>query len=43
MQRIANLLLRLLSLVGVLAFFGFLQVTAAQNGSLPQDAAHQAD
>jgi polysaccharide export outer membrane protein len=41
MQRVPNLLFRLLSLVGVLAVFGFLQVSAAQNGSLPQDAAHR--
>jgi polysaccharide export outer membrane protein len=43
MQRIPNLLFRLLSLVGVLVVFGFLQVTAAQNSSLPQDAAHPND
>ena len=42
MQRIPYLLFRLLSLV-VLAIFCFLQVTAAQNGGLPQDAAYQDD
>jgi polysaccharide biosynthesis/export protein len=41
MQRIPNLLFRLLSLMAVLASFGFLQVAVAQNGSLPQDATHQ--
>jgi|CZKJ01.1.fsa_nt_gi polysaccharide export outer membrane protein len=40
MQRIPNLLFQLLSLVVVLAVFGFLQVGVAQNGSLPQDSAH---
>jgi polysaccharide biosynthesis/export protein len=43
MQPIPNLLFRLLSLVALLAIFGFLQVAAAQNGSLPQEAAHQQD
>ena len=37
MQRILILLFRLLSLVVVLAIFGFLQVGMAQNGSVPQD------
>ncbi|MGB8914592.1 MAG: polysaccharide biosynthesis/export family protein [Candidatus Sulfotelmatobacter sp.] len=39
MQRILNLLFRLLSLVVVLAIFGFIQVGMAQNGSVPQDTA----
>ncbi len=43
MQRIPNLLFRLLSLVAVLTIFSFLRVATAQNGSLPQDAAHQQD
>jgi polysaccharide biosynthesis/export protein len=43
MPPIPNLLFRLLSLVALLAIFGFLQVAAAQNGSLPQEAAHQQD
>ena len=43
MQRIPNLLFRLLSLVVGLAVFGFLQLGVAQNGSLPQDTAHPQD
>jgi len=43
MQRIPNLLFQLLSVLVVLAVFGFLQVAVAQNGSLPQDASHQQD
>ncbi len=39
MQRILILLFRLLSLVVVLAIFGFIQVGMAQNGSVPQDTA----
>jgi polysaccharide biosynthesis/export protein len=42
MQRILNLLFRLLSLVVlVLAIFGLLQVAVAQNSGLPLDAARQ--
>jgi polysaccharide biosynthesis/export protein len=41
MQRIPNLLFRLLSLLVVLAVFGFLQVGVAQNSSPGQDASHQ--
>jgi polysaccharide export outer membrane protein len=40
MQRIPNLLFQLLSVLVVLAVFGFLQVGVAQNGSVPQDTAH---
>jgi polysaccharide export outer membrane protein len=43
MQRVPNLLFRLLSLVVVLAIFGFLQVAVAQNGNLPKDTAHPQD
>jgi len=43
MQRIPNLLFRLLSLVVGLAVFGFLQLGVAQNGSLPQDTTHPQD
>ena len=43
MQRVPNLLFRLLSLVVVLAIFGFLQVAVAQNGNLPRDTAHPQD
>jgi polysaccharide biosynthesis/export protein len=43
MQRIPNLLFQLLSVLVVLAVFGFLQVGKAQNGSLPQDSAHAQD
>jgi len=43
MQRIPNLLFQLLSLVVVLAVFGFLQVGVAQSVSLPQDSAHPQD
>ena len=41
MQRIPNLLFRLLSLVVVLAIFGFIQVSVAQNSGPVQDATHQ--
>ena len=41
MQRIPNLLFRLLSLVVVLAIFGFIQVSVAQNSDPVQDATHQ--
>ncbi len=43
MQRIPNLLFRLLSLVVVLAIFGFIHVSVAQNSGPVQDAAHQGD
>ena len=41
MQRIPNLLFRLLRLVVVLAIFGFIQVSVAQNSDPVQDATHQ--
>ena len=41
MQRIPNLLFRLLSLMVVLAIFGFIQVSVAQNSDPVQDATHQ--
>jgi polysaccharide export outer membrane protein len=43
MRPVANLLFRLLNLVVVLAILGFLSVAKAQDGSLPEDAAHEQD
>jgi polysaccharide export outer membrane protein len=43
MQRVPNLLFRLLTLAVVPAVFGFLQVAVAQNSSPSQDAGHQED
>ena len=43
MQRIPNLLFRPLSLVVMLAIFGLIQVSVAQNSGPVQDAAHQGD
>jgi polysaccharide export outer membrane protein len=43
MQRVLNLLFRLLSLVVVPAVFGFLQLAVAQNSRPSQDLGHQED